>query len=331
MDHYCLNVVSKENLLFKISAIFQEESLNLTLCEADRAWKKIVLKADLTAQAERHETSFQDYFKNLKKYLESPSKDAQLVLENGEFIINLLLDNSMKILFFKTKLTEANFSNSVHDLIDSLYKSNKEILKELQALKQEHTSVKSECDILKKKMDEFLERKNFEEDKLYSNFIAIICEKKRQIQHLNEYLIAFRQGRSTLNPPVPFKRKKMSQKVLKVVEPEKSSEGSSSEEENYSTDDGTSVQTQKISDLFTKPSTSKINDNVILIGSPDSPPLIFPKRLHIEDPQNKDHFVRNREVGIRVVSIDNLMPSKVSKKNNISKEEFSTQDLLDDL
>ncbi|XP_066262412.1 uncharacterized protein [Euwallacea similis] len=331
MDHYCQNIVSKKNLLFKISAIFQEDSLNLTLCEAHKAWKKTVFKPDLTAQANKLKTSFKDYYRNLKKYLEGPSADAQLVLENGEFIINLLLENAMKMLFFKTKLTEVNFSDSVHSLIDGLYKSNVEMSKELQTLKQEHTTLKTECDILKRKMDEFLERKKIDEDKLYSNFIAVFCEKKRQIQHLNECLIAFRQGRPTRNPPAPLKRKQKLQKDLKIIEPEKSSEESSNEEEDYSTDDGSSVQTQQASDLLTKPSISKINDNVISIGSPDSPPPTLPKRLHIENSQNRDYFVRNTEVGVKMVSIDNLMPNEASKKSIISKVEISTQDMLDDL
>lgn len=66
----------------------------------------------------------------------------------------------------------------------------------------------ADYEVRKKKMDEFLERRQTEELTVYNKFVGILNEKKFQIHHLNELLTAFRGGRPTVNPPPPVRSKK---------------------------------------------------------------------------------------------------------------------------
>lgn len=202
-----------------------------------------------------------------------------------------------------------------------------------------------------RKLNEFLDRRKTEELNLYNNFIAILNDKKRQIQHQNDLLIAFRQGRPTVNRPVQVKRKRGNQKPTKnnannvKVTPETSSD-SESDNDQYHTDsdDGTSNSrpTRMVADNYPQennnlspiPSTSKMPDVYQHESPSDSltQPFIFPKRIRSENNLKICSVLPRKQIFEE--KEDKEIPKSIenakNQKNSVTVN-FDTQDLLDNL
>jgi len=219
-------------------------------------------------------------------------------------------------------------------------------------MRNQQTVIRNAYDTMAKKLKDFLGRSKTDEEKLYNNFTAILNEKKRQIQHLNDLLTAFRQGRPTVNSPVQVKRNKKqnvqkNKKKLNVV-PESSSESDSNNDtsnDNYDTDNELSKNNETTKKLEEKdpwgqnnlsplPSTSKASDEYPPDGQ-KAQTFTFPKRIRSEP------NVRLDSININATKKENIHDEEIPgtshdildnhQSDKAARVDFSTQDLLDDL
>ncbi|CAH1126493.1 unnamed protein product [Ceutorhynchus assimilis] len=345
MNHFYQAVESKGKPCFKISSLFQTDILAIMIFQNETAWEALVTEEELKSQSRKHTTVFQDYCTDLREYLHMNDSDkAQLNFKDGMFTISLGLKNKMKMQFFQTRLYQVNFHDSVFSLVDQLYNKNFEHLTELNSLRSQFENLKNDHQILEEKMNEFLNRRKAEELNTYNNFIAILNEKKREIQHLNELLIAFRQGRPTVNKPFESKKKQNTKKPIieEVPDSQSSSDNESvisksdSENElpNYNTDEEKYSNNNKT--IAVKRSQSPVPSTSKCV-SPDSSsrPFQFPtKRIRTEVNNYKPHFSIPKEDELKVEK--NEEEASCSNSNNVNSKkvatvELDTQELLDNI
>lgn len=178
-------------------------------------------------------------------------------------------------------------------------------------------------------MDQFLERRSSETISLHNNFLAILNEKKRQIQHLNDLLIAFRQGRPTVNSAVEVKRRKKArtkrtnapvQKTSPL--PSSGSEHADSDESKYKTDDSASSPRERNTSPI--PSTSAAAD--LTFADPGPQLFQLPRRV-------PDRDMIQAQLLPKTVFQEQTFSSKENEALSDTNEEayvdFNTQDLLD--
>ncbi|KAL1512477.1 hypothetical protein ABEB36_002062 [Hypothenemus hampei] len=266
--------ISRQNGTFcRVNAIFHDDAIDLTVLEDTKAWKWNSNKESILEQALKQQKSFKDYYENLRKCFCNEPKEMTLDFQAGELNIQLVLKNNMKVEYFRVKLMPTYFPDTIYSLLDNIVKCNTELSNEINNINTQCTTVQNNCNLLQQKMDEFLIRKEKEDKSLINKFIAILNEKKQHIQHLNDILIAFRQGRPTINHSIAIKPQKRKNKTSyiknkhkKMKTPQSSSE---SEEENrekniqaYNTDEekieeNFDFNLDDIDSMSPKPSTSR--------------------------------------------------------------------------
>lgn len=177
---------------------------------------------------------------------------------------------------------------------------------------------------LENKLKELSERKAAEEGELYDNFVLVLNEKKKRIQHLHEQLEAFKKGRPTINQEVCNKGRKIKKEKNVMVKKEEVSDSdicSSNDEKDYSTDKEEYTANQ-LTEYEPVPSTSKAS---MLLNDPP-PRHLLPKRVkrkHSEDKEINDSIAINT---LKAVQKNEVSTSKLDDSPDIS---FNTQDLLD--
>lgn len=85
-------------------------------------------------------------------------------------------------------------------LIDELQNRNLNSTNQYKELLDENAVLRKDVIEYKKKLNELVDRKIVGEETMLSNFVSILNEKKRRIQHLNELLEVFRNDPSLANP-----------------------------------------------------------------------------------------------------------------------------------
>ncbi|XP_030763322.1 uncharacterized protein LOC115887929 [Sitophilus oryzae] len=363
MEQYWHTVSSAGTFQFKIRPVFGIDSLNLQIFEPKQAWSANIKKNVLEEQSKKHQTEVSSYLNNVKNYLKHHSDDVELKFVEGHFTVHVLLKNKMKLLYFEATMLKTDFGTSLFEVTDNFYENNTKHLKELMELKNQNSKLKENNERLKIKLEEFVERKNKDEQELLSKFLMLLNEKKRQIQHLNDLLLAFKKGRPVTNPVKPTKIGKKSGKNKPVPQtPISESESEDSNNTDYETDSDSSsnedqpviVESKKKLEIEPKPSTSKTK----FCFDDDSPPLpSLTKRLRISSdsslnttPENtkceksKGEIVESESAKAISTTIENTKTSKEEIVESKSAKapssdfmeesptvDFNTQELLDNM
>lgn len=187
-------------------------------------------------------------------------------------------------------------------------------------------------------MNEFIERKKTDDEALFSNFVLVLNEKKKRIQHLTESLEALRRGRPSVNPSIEVKKRSKKLEPRQQVKVEKKEIVSeSSSEEDYNTDDeklkrpqnllDKDVNDQNKNDVYAIPSTSRFD-----LFSNDSPPRHLPKRIKIGASVDNGSYIKpatSTESSANKMNYEKKSDDKFPDSTpNIN---FSTQELLDNM
>lgn len=208
-------------------------------------------------------------------------------------------------------------------------------------LKENYNTIETEKDLYKTKLEEFITLKEKHDKKMMSNFVLILNEKKKRIQHLNDLLDAFRNGREPKNLKSNVKINSKSKTVEDVENEETTSKRqrleqiSDSESDDYDTDDEKSNEAV-IPETEPVPSTSK--EYTSILADDDS----SPERMIIEETESndiaEDSGTKKVEEVYRLDTKRDKAPENKSSEINktiTDREsptlEFNTQDLLDRL
>ncbi|XP_060536080.1 DNA repair protein XRCC4-like [Cylas formicarius] len=321
------NITLDEDNTFKLITNFSKLSFDLTILENLNAWKIHVNKSALALSAEAHHIVVEEHYEKLKCYFQQSPDDVEFKFDDGKFTLNLLLKDDLKVVYFKTILEKANFFKCVSDWIDQLYCEKNNNFESLYKEQKKCLHLESIASSYESKLSELTDRKQKEETNLYNKFLAILNEKKLQIQHLNDLLIAFRRGRPTTNktnPKAKMRVKKCEKKNIKKKQASPSNSESDSFSDGYNTDENSNSKItlneshQRL--ISPKPSTSKQNFDFLIEDEPD---IVLPKRMRLKSAK------------VMIQSKESEKIIKADTKLNNNKDEltvnFSTQDLLNGL
>lgn len=190
------------------------------------------------------------------------------------------------------------------------------------------------------KLNEFIERKKTDDEELFSNFVLILNEKKKRIQHLTELLEAFRRGRSSVNPSVEVKKRSKKVVLAQQTRTEKKETISDSDsEENYDTDEEKSKKPRNASDkgfdkgvnqdrndAYAIPSTSKFD-----LFSDNSPPRHLPKRIKSGSCIDNNVYIKPSTSTQSSKNEKHCEKFKNKSTDDTPDVNFSTQELLDNI
>ncbi|KAG5890223.1 hypothetical protein JTB14_028764 [Gonioctena quinquepunctata] len=281
--------------------------------------------------AQKLEIDHREYYSNVKKYISDIAKDVDFKMNNGKFTIFCIIDGKIRIKYFYCEMPKVAYNECVENLLDEFHLLKKLSMKNFDTtleIKEQLERDKEKIDI---KLQEFIERKKRDDQELYSNFVLVLNEKKRKIQHLSKLLDAFKQGRPMLNPPVVVKRRKNKKDQVKeeiTVKEEVSDSDSSSDSVDYNTDGADEVESYNgENDTSLLPSTSKHDYHPLLDDSP--PRQSLPKRMRIDKGAVECDI--SIPISSNVKNQDVKMEATSETEYNSPNVDFSTQELLDNI
>ncbi|XP_018576887.1 DNA repair protein XRCC4-like [Anoplophora glabripennis] len=325
---------------FRLSVEFKEYDFNLTIFKKTNAWTARVERENIRIQAKRLEIESDEYLKNIQEYLRNTPTSVTLKFNDNDFIINCILENNMKVIYFSYKLEKVNYSDSIEILLEKFYTERNNSLERLITLHKEKNELEKCKNQFQTKLNEFIERKKTDDEELLSNFVLVLNEKKKRIQHLTESLEALRRGRPSVNPSVEVKKRSKRPEQRQQIKVEKKEIASESDsEEAYNTDDEKSKGPQNSSDknfnheinqnrndVYAIPSTSKFD-----LFSDDSPPRHLPKRIKSEASVDNGSYIKpstSTEGSTNKKQHEKFDGKSVEDTPNVN---FSTQELLDNM
>lgn len=193
----------------------------------------------------------------------------------------------------------------------------------------------SELNTYRSKIEEFVEAKRLSDKQMVSNFVILLNEKKSKIQYLTGLLEAFRNGRTTTNPPIKTSRKQnkkakldeetstVTEKTKKEVISDSDSEDSiilKSEPEGYNSEE---KRFDEIPDIAV-PSTSKAGLGFLSESSP-------PREITL--PAFKKDTAAEPNLLFTEIKANCIQQEVVTNKATATSSDlhFNTQDMLDEL
>nr|CAH7768266.1 unnamed protein product [Callosobruchus chinensis] len=261
MNQIFKEVTDESNCSLKIYSEIKEDSLSIVILQHSGAWSTDVQKQEINDLSKALNVSPEKYYRDLTLYLQNDSSNLSYKLNGNEFILYYKPGSNIKIKYFFHKLNQVDYFSTVHALLDKFFKDCTLYRSKATNLQHQNIELEKNKAILEEKLHELVNRKQEEEEKLYSSFVLVLNEKKRQIQHLNELLEAFRQGRPTLNPPISSRnKKKIYNQHNRKTKPQVKNEVSDSENSTneYDTDNENSGKIDPASkEVNIQPSTSK--------------------------------------------------------------------------
>lgn len=183
------------------------------------------------------------------------------------------------------------------------------------------------------KLNEFFKNKKIDEEELLSKFVVLLNEKKRQIQHLNDLLIAFKHERPVTNPIILTKKGKVSMKALSKTKDIPHKSNTSSDESDSSKSYQSEIEEQPIlcQEKVLEPSEGtsiNIQQKRELMGfSDDSPSVNLTKRLRQENVDFSSTFSSHNSKK-EIIEKDNI-PTRNDIADETPVVTYNTQDLLD--
>ncbi|XP_044265803.1 uncharacterized protein LOC123012083 isoform X2 [Tribolium madens] len=316
-------ICSEENTPFRIHFTILEAAATVTLLQNENAWKSTVSKEDLKYFATEYKLNLEEYCVKLLDCIRAGDLDIIFTFKNNTFSINRLLKNSLKVKFFTCKLEKANYVEQVEQIMDMFYVENTQLSEKLNVVMKEKDEIDKHKACCERKLQEFIQKKQSDEEEQFGYFLSILNEKKLRIQHLTELLEAFKNGRPTVNSPVNVKNKK--RKNDTTISESEASNSSDVDNKTDSEDDTSSHEEVKnFLPLESKPSTSAqdfdfLNDDIPMTCT-------LPKRLKQEKAPSEVIVKTVGEASTPPKTEAVEPPKKAKKKASIN---ISTQDLLD--
>ncbi|CAG9838904.1 unnamed protein product [Diabrotica balteata] len=310
----------------RLNIVFNENDFNLVILEKSNAWKAEVSCNDIEKLAKQLDLDAEEYYSTLKLYLEDTPDNVNFKLTNKEFLC-YCNDNSINIKYFSCKLKKIPFQECIYDLLDSYGLSNNK--KQNTDNSTETLELKKGYARLEEKVTELVDRNLNREQELYSNFVLVLNEKKRKIQHLTQTIEALKAGRPVLNPEIKVRKPK----TLKKEKEEKqkpemnvSESESSNNSDGYNTDDEKSKKAKDVIEDGLPSTSKKVNYDLIFDESEDVGNL--PKR---QRGINDFKEICNTPKISKVQKIDKETTSAniANIEEDCQTESFNTQELLD--
>ncbi|CAG9813441.1 unnamed protein product [Phaedon cochleariae] len=318
---------------FKICIIFQINKFELILFQPSNAWRAEVSQDELSVLASQLKMDPDEYYSRIKQYLSDTPENMTFKVTDKEFIMHHTLENNIKMKLFFCSLEKVNYCHYVEKLLDQYHEEKNEYKEKYDLAIRSQDELEQSKEELQKKLQEFVKRKKDDDEVLYNNFVLVLNEKKRQIQHLTQTLEAFKRGRPTHNPPVKVKKEKRGTEVnvkkeMSIEKKEVSDSNTDEEPPNYNTDEDDDYdyksnvrQNHEIDNL---PSTSKQDFSLFLDDSP--PHHILPKRQ--KTAQTMEISIKASQVS-KENSFEEKQVTDGAKEESKVDNEFNTQDLLD--
>ncbi|KAL3286310.1 hypothetical protein HHI36_000819 [Cryptolaemus montrouzieri] len=205
MDRIIYTKISENGKCYRVRTIIGKLCLSLLVLEeagteisAYEASK--ILEQNLRKQVEKLDISVDDYFKKIISFLENPKK-VKFTFTKNSLTIEEAINSKIHAKYLHCDLIKiTNFSSFIGNLIDDLHSQNSDFEKNRCDLTEKCQLLEKEVDAYKNKLNELVERKRVDDQVMLSNFVSLLNEKKRRIQHLNELLEAFREDPSLANP-----------------------------------------------------------------------------------------------------------------------------------
>ncbi|XP_063918591.1 uncharacterized protein LOC135133955 [Zophobas morio] len=255
----------EENTPLRVCITVEDNSVEILLFQEEKCWNSSVAKENLQHFANEHKLTIENYCQNLLEYIKTSSPDIKYVFNSEEFIINRLLKGSLTVKYFICKVQKTRYVEHVEQIMDKFYFENLKLLENVNIFKkanEELTDCKNQCEL---KLKQLVAQKKSDESEQFGQFLLILNEKKRRIQHLTELLEVFKKGRPISNPEVKVgkqKSKKGAKNSATVQKKETISESESDDDDDESslghntTDDESIEKSKSASPIENKPSTS---------------------------------------------------------------------------
>ncbi|XP_050513726.1 DNA repair protein XRCC4-like [Diabrotica virgifera virgifera] len=317
---------------FRLNIVFNESDFSLVILEKSNAWKAEVSCNDVKKFAKQLDLDAEEYYSTLKLYLQDTPNNVNLKLQQlqqNKFFVCYCNENGINIKYFSCKLEKIPFEECIYDLLDSYglnnnKKQNTDNSTETAELKKGHAK-------LEEKLTELVDRNLNREQELYSNFVLVLNEKKRKIQHLTQTIEALKAGRPVLNPEIKARKPKTLKKE-KDKKPKQEVNVSESESSNnsdgYNTDDEKSKKAENVTEKVLPSTSKKVNYGSIFDESEDLGNL--PKR---QRGMSEFKEICNTAEISKVQKIDKETTSasiaKIEEDSPTEEDSFNTQELLD--
>ncbi|XP_056643895.1 DNA repair protein XRCC4-like [Diorhabda sublineata] len=307
---------------FKLFSEFGENCIKIIVLEKNNAWRADINCSDITTFADDLDLNTEEYFRKLKQYLQNIPKHVDIQFNDKELIC-YSKEHKMLLKFFSCKVQKIEFSDCVYNLIDTFSFQNEQLNQQNNNLLKEVDNLTTVKNVLEEKLSQFVNKKQQDDQELFSNFVLVLNEKKRRIQHLTQTLQAFKAGRPVLNPQI--KLRKRSKKIVKQEKNEISESSESNSENNEYNTDNENSKKQEENIEYLLPIKSH-NDYLFFEDTEDTVDL--PKRKKLEvDNENFSNVPSTSSCN----NDNDKVPEKTSEKmeDDSPKINFDTQDLLD--
>ncbi|XP_076259148.1 uncharacterized protein LOC143195661 isoform X1 [Rhynchophorus ferrugineus] len=335
MDIYWRTISRKNASDLKLSVTFNNNNIDVLLFDCTHCWKANISESNLRVHAERYRTELSTYLNDIKKYLIQPLDNVEITLFENTFRIKIILDNQMKTIYFETIMIKVDFATNILSTVDNLFAVKKQCFDDFNNLKTENEKLKEAKFQLEAKLNEFIERKKTDEEEIFSKFVVLLNEKKRQIQHLNDLLIAFKHGRTINNPNiVTHKESKKIEDTPKAENISNNSDISSDEsnsDQSYNTEDEEQVSfsQQKALKLSKETFVETHHKRELMELTDDIPTVHLTKRLRQKSVDLSSTLQSQSIKG------ENIEKDSISTQNDVGEElpsvTSNTQDLLDNI
>ncbi|KAK9875361.1 hypothetical protein WA026_007759 [Henosepilachna vigintioctopunctata] len=242
--------IKENSKIYRIQVNTDNRSLSLVVLEETKeefnAYKtSLISNQELRKQAVKRGIDAKNYYDKLIFFFENPDK-AKFTFDKQSLSISETINKNIQAQYFQCDIHKVdNFSSSLGKFVDQIQDAMSESQKNHSKLTEKYNLMEREVGEYKKKLTELIDRKNVDEQVMLSNFVSLLNEKKRRIQHLNELLEAYQTNRSLVNPvglniSYRNKRKRINIKneepsYSKVLE-EVSDSSLSSNDDHYTTD-----------------------------------------------------------------------------------------------
>nr|CAI5818515.1 unnamed protein product [Callosobruchus analis] len=254
-------VTDERNCSLQIYCDIKEDSLSIVILQNSEAWSTDVKQQEIKNLSKVLNITPEKYYRDLTLYLQNDSSNLSYKIEGNEFILYYKPGSNIKIKYFFHNINRVDYFSTVDTLLNKFFKDRTQYLTKATKLQHQNKELEKDKAVLKEKLQEIVSRKQEEEGKMYSSFVLVLNEKKRQIQHLSQLLEAFRHGRPTLNPPVSDKKKKKTfNQQRRKTKPEIKNEVSESDNSanECDTDEENQDKVNTVSkEINIQPSTSK--------------------------------------------------------------------------
>ncbi|XP_044744334.1 uncharacterized protein LOC123306415 [Coccinella septempunctata] len=172
--------------------IFQETNEEFLI------FKSMILEQNLKHQADKLGLSEDDYFEKLISLFENPCR-VKFNLCNNNLTVIEDVNSHLQVKYFTCNINKAS-SSSIGSFIDDLQSQKAHSDKQCKKLLYDNDCLKRDVDEYKKKLEELVDRKIIDEQMMLRNFVLLLNEKKKRIQHLSELLEAYRNDPSLAEP-----------------------------------------------------------------------------------------------------------------------------------